>query len=56
MTEYYERMDKEDERAIEMKKLAVLLFEELVRFIDSNDDAHRKNKMFYVDFFLNMLL
>ena len=31
-----------------MKKLAVLLFEELVRFIDSNDDAHRKNKMFYV--------
>ena len=45
---YYERMDKEDERAIEMKKLAVLLFEELVRFIDSNDDAHRKNRMFYV--------
>lgn len=48
MTEYYERMDKEDERAIEMKKLAVLLFEELVRFIDSNDDAHRKNRMLYV--------
>ncbi len=47
MTEY-EKFDKQDAKMDEMKRAFVSLFEDLVKFTESDDDAYRKGIMLNV--------
>ena len=47
MTEY-DKFDRQDARAEEMKKVTVHLFEELVKLTESDDNLYRQKRMFNV--------
>ncbi len=47
MTEY-ERFDKEDMKADEMESVVVSLFEDIVRFKASDDNAYRQRQLFCI--------